>query len=126
MQMGSLICDNDQMHHVADLLISHRNDGTKNWKDDSWGIEKYTGQECPKEIVHVCRVLGRVFEGKEAAPTTALKISRELNPADPWQLDRSLWNLGQSNCNFQFPKCNGCYLKSCCRFAHKHLSEHEV
>jgi hypothetical protein len=79
-----------------------------------------TGRGDVKADVHVCRVLGRVFEGKEATPVFALKMARELKPDDPWQLDRSLWNLGQTNCDSINPRCSDCYLTQYCNYAQEH------
>jgi hypothetical protein len=73
-----------------------------------------------KADVHVCRVLGRVFDGKEATPATAIKLASSLNPDDPWQLDRPLWNLGQTKCDHKSPKCADCYLKTDCKYAQEH------
>ena len=67
-----------------------------------------------KADVHVCRVLGRIFYGKEANPRTAITLCRALYPDDPWQLDGPLWNLGQSNCHDSSPLCASCYLKDYC------------
>jgi hypothetical protein len=75
-----------------------------------------SGASDVKADVHVCRVLGRVFFGKEAIPGAAIKLSRDLYPDDPWQLDGPLWNLGQGNCSDKSPQCAGCYLKSNCRY----------
>ena len=73
-----------------------------------------------KGDVHVCRVLGRVFDGKEIRTAVAVAMARKMNPADPWQLDSSLWRLGQTNCYPKSPKCTGCYLKSDCKYAQEH------
>ena len=79
-----------------------------------------SGRGDVKADVHVCRVLGRVFYGKEATPEAALKLARVLFPDDPWQLDGPLWNLGQSNCNDTCPQCAGCYLRLNCTYAQEH------
>ncbi len=73
-----------------------------------------------KADVHVCRVLGRVFDGKAISPAAAVSIARKMYPADPWYLDSPLWELGQKRCNSESPKCVGCYLQSQCKYAQEH------
>jgi hypothetical protein len=79
-----------------------------------------SGKSDVKADVHVCRVLGRVFDGKETTPGVAIKLARELNPDDPWQLDMPLWNLGQTKCDSTSPKCTDCYLVEDCKYAQEH------
>ena len=76
----------------------------------------------PKELdvksdVHVCRVLGRVFAGKEEFMTEeAAEKARQMHPENPWKLDRSIFTLGQDYCHATNPKCEDCYLKTHCEY----------
>lgn len=75
----------------------------------------------PKELdvksdVHVCRVLGRVFTGKEFTTEEAAKKARQIHPENPWNLDRPIFTLGQDYCHATNPKCEDCYLKTHCEY----------
>lgn len=85
-----------------------------------------SGESDVKADLHVCRVLGRVFGGKEATPSAAIKLARDLKPDDPWQLDLPLWNLGRFKCDSSSPKCGACYLSSNCKYAQEHFSGNEA
>jgi hypothetical protein len=69
-----------------------------------------------KGDVSVCRVLGRAIIGKPTDAETAVKLARKLHPADPWQLDYSLWDIGSHWCKTQ-PICSKCYLAPHCAYA---------
>jgi endonuclease III len=69
-----------------------------------------------KADVHVCRVLGRVAYGKEISAPAATELARQLNPNDPWQLDRPLWQLGKDCCKPTNPDCDRCYLAAHCAY----------
>ena len=70
-----------------------------------------------KADVYVCRVLGRAVLGNTTDTTTAAKLARQLHPADPWQIDWSLWNVGKAFCAASQPTCTQCYLSAHCAFA---------
>lgn len=70
-----------------------------------------------KADVYVCRVLGRAVIGKPTDPDTAAGLARQLHPADPWQLDWPLWNVGKSCCEATHPNCLRCYLAPHCAYA---------
>ena len=75
----------------------------------------------PKELdvksdVPVCRVLGRVFAGKEFMREEAAKKARQMHPENPWELDRSIFTLGRNYCHATNPKCEDCYLKTHCKY----------
>jgi hypothetical protein len=70
-----------------------------------------------KADVYVCRVLGRAVLGETTDPETAVKLARQLHPADPWQLDAQLWYVGKSYCRARDPNCSQCYLASHCAYA---------
>lgn len=75
-----------------------------------------------KADVHVRRVLGRAIFGDEVGAVDAAKIielTRQLHPADPWQLDWPLWNLGRTNCRPTSPNCQECYLRIYCVYDRK-------
>jgi hypothetical protein len=80
-----------------------------------------SGRSDVKADVHVCRVLGRVFDGKETGPAAAVNMARNMYPTDPWQLDSPLWKLGQDFCDPSSPKCTDCYLQSHCKYAKEHF-----
>ncbi|MGO8787680.1 MAG: hypothetical protein ACLQVL_09910 [Terriglobia bacterium] len=70
-----------------------------------------------KADVHLRRVLGRAVDGEEIAAANAAKVTeltRQLNPADPWQLDWPLWNVGKNYCRPTKPDCPKCYLRPYC------------
>jgi endonuclease III len=70
-----------------------------------------------KGDVYVRRVLGRVLTGDIADAESAVKSARELYPADPWQLDAQLWQIGNTYCKARRPKCGDCYLAVHCSYA---------
>lgn len=70
-----------------------------------------------KADVHVCRVIGRVFLGEQKAPEIATAFARQLNPSDPWQMDRTLWLVGSTFCHATKPNCSQCYLSTECAYA---------
>lgn len=69
-----------------------------------------------KADIHVRRVLGRVFEGRELSSEAALRMARKIHPPDPWSLDSPLWEIGHYFCRSSAPKCRECYLAPECRF----------
>jgi endonuclease III len=69
-----------------------------------------------KADVHVCRVVGRVLQGHEVDDETAIQLTRELYPPDPWKLDAPLWRLGQDYCGAAVPLCGECYLAERCEY----------
>jgi endonuclease III len=73
-----------------------------------------------KADVYICRVLGRAISGKDASPTDAMDLARQLHPSDPWQLDWPLWNIGDLYCKSTDPKCSECVLAENCLYAHEH------
>ena len=75
-----------------------------------------------KADVYVCRVLGRAVLGEPTDPATAAELARQLHPADPWQLDWPLWNVGNSQCHATNPACSQCYLAPYCAYALPHSS----
>lgn len=62
---------------------------------------------------HLCRVLGRVVYGEEVGAAKVIDLTRKLSPADPWQLDSPLWNVGKA-CRPTSPNCASCYLRPQC------------
>ena len=75
----------------------------------------------PKEMdvkpdVHVRRVLGRVFTGKEFTREKAAEKAGQMHPENPWKLDRSIFTLGRNYCHAKKPKCEDCYLKTHCKY----------
>jgi endonuclease III len=70
-----------------------------------------------KGDIYVRRVLGRALTGDIVDAETAVKLARELHPADPWQLDAQLWQIGSAYCTAKHPKCGGCYLAPHCIYA---------
>lgn len=79
--------------------------------------EQIKGASDVKADVYVCRVLGRVVCGNPTDSTTAAELARQLFPADPWQLDWPLWNLGKSYCHARKPSCSQCFLAPKCAYA---------
>lgn len=73
-----------------------------------------------KADMHVCRVLGRAFQGEPANPAVATELARQLDATDPWQLDWPLWNIGKSYCRPSSPDCERCYLAPHCAYARSH------
>jgi endonuclease III len=74
------------------------------------------GSSDVKADVYVCRVLGRAVIGKPTDAETAARLARQLHPADPWQLDWPLWNVGKSWCDAHHPICSRCYLAPHCAY----------
>ena len=71
-----------------------------------------------KPDVHVCRVVGRVFNGEICTEQESREITRALHPKNPWVMDRPLFLLGQSHCHPFSPDCQSCYLSSYCEYKH--------
>ncbi len=69
-----------------------------------------------KADTHVRRVLGRVFEGAKFSEESAFRCADAMVPGDSWQLDHSLYILGQNVCTANEPKCHSCYLNVECRY----------
>ena len=69
-----------------------------------------------KPDIHVCRVVGRVFNGEGCSEQEAREITRALHPLNPWVMDRPLFLLGQSRCHSISPDCSNCYLAAHCKF----------
>jgi endonuclease III len=70
-----------------------------------------------KGDVYVRRVLGRAVLEETTDPETAVRLARQLHPADPWQLDAQLWYVGKSYCHADDPNCSQCYLAPHCAYA---------
>jgi endonuclease III len=63
-----------------------------------------------KVDIHVRRVVGRVFEGKQFSTNKTdevIDLTREMNPDNPWLLDRSLYFIGKQICFASNPECDG-------------------
>jgi len=76
-----------------------------------------------KADVHIRRVLGRAVDGEEinaANAARATELTRQLNAADPWQLDWPLWNIGKDYCRPTNPDCRNCYLPPYCLHCRQH------
>ncbi|MGD0011535.1 MAG: hypothetical protein ABSE93_23725 [Terriglobia bacterium] len=72
---------------------------------------------------HLRRVLGRAVYNEEISGANAAKVTeltRQLNPADPWQLDWPLWNVGKYYCKPTSPDCPNCYLRPHCAYYRLH------
>ncbi len=80
------------------------------------GQIKTQGSSDVKADVYVCRVLGRVVQGKTVEPEAAVGLARQIYPADPWQLDAALWQVGNRVCKLRNPLCSECYLAVCCAY----------
>jgi endonuclease III len=79
-----------------------------------------TGKGDVKVDIHVRRVLGRILHGNEFSDSeieTVIEITREMNPENPWLLDRPLYLLGKQICVATDPKCSSCYMRTNCEFA---------
>ena len=74
-----------------------------------------------KADTHVRRVLGRVFEGEKVSEEAAFRHADAMMPGDSWQLDHSLYILGQNVCTANKPKCHSCYLNVECRYFQRDL-----
>lgn len=80
-----------------------------------------SGSSDVKADIYVRRVLGRAVFGEPTNAAAAAELARHINPADPWQLDWPLWNVGKSYCSANNPRCKGCYLASCCAYESKNF-----
>lgn len=69
---------------------------------------------------HLCRVLGRAVYGDKISEGKVTEVTRQLNPADPWQLDWPLFNIGTSYCRPTRPDCPKCYLRPHCVYYRRH------
>jgi hypothetical protein len=80
------------------------------------------GKGDPKADVRICRVIGRSILGEAipiSRPFSAIRISREIHPDDPWELDGPLWLLGEKTCTSIAPDCDRCYLRERCAYFQK-------
>jgi len=80
-------------------------------------VGQIQGKGDVKADVHVCRVIGRVFFGKQTTPETTTKLTRQLNSSDPWHFDSTLWTIGSSFCHPKAPDCPKCFLSAQCAYA---------
>ncbi|MGI9346939.1 MAG: hypothetical protein ACR2PV_02995 [Gammaproteobacteria bacterium] len=69
-----------------------------------------------KADVHVCRVLGRVFQGDSCESAEAICLTKKMHPKNPWALDNSLYWLGKNRCFAKNPNCKECYLAEQCEY----------
>lgn len=77
-----------------------------------------------KADIHVTRVLGRVLVGDKLSPDKAIEITREMNPENPWLLDRPLYSIGKEYCKESDPRCHECYLNNECAFCNNKFNTH--
>jgi endonuclease III len=80
------------------------------------------GKSDVKVDIHVRRVLGRVFYGEQFSASNVgevIDLTRKMHPANPWLLDRSLFELGRNNCVALSPKCDECYLGGVCTHSNR-------
>jgi endonuclease-3 len=80
-----------------------------------------TGVGDVKADTYVRRVLGRALLGDTTDPGTAIRLSRQMHPADPWQLDAQLWSIGRNYCRPTNPDCPKCYLIQHCSYARRYI-----
>ena len=69
-----------------------------------------------KADIHVRRVLGRIFTGDVVSASTALGIAEVMMPRRSWELDAQLFRLGKFVCKKTHPNCQGCFLRTECKF----------
>jgi len=82
--------------------------------------EQIFGTGDVKVDIHVRRSLGRLIRGKkyEARESNdVLRITREMNPSNPWKLDKPLYELGKAYCHESSPDCNKCPYAGKCAYA---------
>jgi len=72
------------------------------------------GPSAVKGDVYVTRVLGRAACGVEIKSEAAVELARRMYPTNPWQLDRPVWEIGESWCHATNPSCPECYLADHC------------
>ena len=78
-----------------------------------------TGKSDVKVDIHVRRVLGRLLIGREydeLESDDVIELTREMNPDNPWLLDRPLYLLGKQLCIANNPKCLTCYMRDVCSY----------
>lgn len=83
-------------------------------------VGQITGKSDVKVDIHVRRALGRILRGSEFLDNEAeiiIEITRDMNPDNPWLLDRPLYLLGKQLCIANKPKCSTCYLVANCEYA---------
>ena len=66
-----------------------------------------------KADLHVRRVLGRVFTGRQVSAREAHRLARMVVRGPTWPLDQPLYSLGKTICKRQ-PICERCYLNRLC------------
>jgi endonuclease III len=84
-----------------------------------------SGKGDVKVDIHVRRVLGRILQGNEFSDNetnTVIGITRQMNPENPWLLDRPLYLLGKQICVANDPQCVNCYMRTYCEFAKSTIS----
>ncbi len=70
-----------------------------------------------KADINTKRVLGRVFDGDgEISVTRAQELASQIEPDNPWKIDRPLYYHGLDVCTKQDPGCNNCKLSNECRY----------
>ncbi|MBL1130798.1 MAG: hypothetical protein D8M54_20165 [Chloroflexi bacterium] len=72
-----------------------------------------------KVDIHVRRVLGRILRGHEFSQQEigqVIEITRQMNPDNPWLLDRPLYLLGKQVCQASNPECSDCFMNPDCAY----------
>jgi endonuclease III len=72
-----------------------------------------------KVDIHVRRVLGRILQAEEFSlkqKDKVIEITREMNPENPWLLDRPLYYLGKGLCTATMAWCTNCFIHSKCKY----------
>lgn len=69
-----------------------------------------------KADINTKRVLGRVFDGGDISTTRAQEIARQIEPDNPWKIDRPLYYHGLYVCTKQDPGCDNCKLNDECMY----------
>lgn len=82
-----------------------------------WDTEQISGKGDVKVDIHVRRTLGRLLRGKKYEineTNEVLSVTRNMNPDNPWMLDKPLFNLGKTYCHETSPECDKCpYNEKC-------------
>ncbi len=84
--------------------------------------EQVVGSCDVKVDIHVRRSLGRLLRGKKfeiKESNEVLRMTREMNPANPWKLDKPLYELGKTYCYENSPDCAKCPYAGKCAYATK-------
>jgi len=113
---------NEELVEKIKMVIGANSEATAKMIVLALNEEKHIniGKSDVKPDVHVMKVVGRVYYGREVDAKKAIEITRRILPENPGILDNPLYSIGKSVCNISNPQCNLCPLNDVCEYVKIH------